>query len=598
MLKKLLDTFENDDLTKSFELALDYKTQLENSTSYWTIRGNLSYTVGEVNIALDCFKKACLLNKCNMLALENLINLLNMLGLKEEADSYLNLSNSIKGKINKLVSIDFLEKATEYALMDNFLFKHNSKQEGEVYNYINNFLFNSDKEIIYYSNEIFYSKNEIYSLLDFQSIDFDKYTVYVPLSSKYLEDIQALASFGIKKCFVMFLDTSDIENPDIRLTEVNKDIMRKVRDNTRENTVVMSYLNPGDSNVFAMKRFIPKALEKKYKIIFLQGYEAYEIDNKILIPLIASISISGHSTFLSYPIANLMQNIEVGHGAMPIKACGALDKEPNFAFLKHHYQNVDVLCVTSRTDMALWASFTGTNKDNFLISGSPRFELLKSRPRGRKNLEKTLNTKLGNKNVIINMPTFHIHEGSGRVNGNEKLNGFIKIENFNYEEFDKFLENNNSICVLKTHHAEESVNNQIKDLDRFKNIYTLTNQDLVKNNLDLYEVLVGADMLITDYSSVYTDFLYMDKPIIFLNSDLKEYRENRGIALEPYDYWTAGPKVQNQICLQEEINNYLNDKNYYKKDRDRLSPVFFKDKNSQPCKIIWDYIDESKHKRV
>ena len=83
----------------------------------------------------------------------------------------------------------------------------------------------------------------------------------------------------------------------------------------------------------------------------------------------------------------------------------------------------------------------------------------------------------------------------------------------------------------------------------------------------------------------------MNKPIVFTNYDLDEYRENRGIALEPYDFWTAGPKVQKQEDLEFEIKESLSNKDYYIKEREYLRPVFFKTIDNKSSHRIWDYID-------
>ena len=46
--------------------------------------------------------------------------------------------------------------------------------------------------------------------------------------------------------------------------------------------------------------------------------------------------------------------------------------------------------------------------------------------------------------------------------------------------------------------------------------------------MEFYETLNAADLLITDYSSVYFDYLLLDRPLIFVPVDLEEYIETRG----------------------------------------------------------------------
>ena len=89
------------------------------------------------------------------------------------------------------------------------------------------------------------------------------------------------------------------------------------------------------------------------------------------------------------------------------------------------------------------------------------------------------------------------------------------FENFNSENFNKFLEENNLFLVYKLHPNEESHLNEYKDLINSKFSFHLNNQVLLENNFDFYEVLNCADILITDYSEIFIDYLLLNRPIIF-----------------------------------------------------------------------------------
>lgn len=42
-----------------------------------------------------------------------------------------------------------------------------------------------------------------------------------------------------------------------------------------------------------------------------------------------------------------------------------------------------------------------------------------------------------------------------------------------------------------------------------------------------------SDVLITDYTSAYFDFLLLDKPVVFNFYDFEEYSETRGFSFTP-----------------------------------------------------------------
>jgi CDP-glycerol glycerophosphotransferase len=65
---------------------------------------------------------------------------------------------------------------------------------------------------------------------------------------------------------------------------------------------------------------------------------------------------------------------------------------------------------------------------------------------------------------------------------------------------------------------------------------------------EINEVLASFDVLITDYSSVYYDYLMLDRPTIFLPYDVDAYAKAPGFYV-PFDEIAAGPRPSTQAEL-------------------------------------------------
>lgn len=574
MLQTIYNKLSENYLNDAFELLVNNEEIYRDNSIYWCLRGDLCCLINEFETAIDCYNKSLSLDITHTMPIHRLIEIYTGLNNIDSISYYKEnlkiITQSIETKKNQFIAEDLklFKVPTNYKLI-----------KEKIDSCLSNVYYLKDDYLISNNNKLFlpyfFDKDNDFSL---------KSTILVPLNEDYIDNVRKLVEYGVTNISVIM-----IYNNQIHIAQIDNNTLKEFKKNNRDNTVAFFYLNESDSNVFSLYKNIPDNLKNKFNRI-LYRLEDFNINNLARIPLLASISVSGHEIFISHPCPKLMYNIEVGHGYMPLKACGALDKVKNFAFSNSKYKYANKVPVTSNMDMVLFSSFTSLDRDKFLISGAPRTDLLFS-SNSRKNLEKLLNTNLNNKKVIFNMPTFHIHDNSGIVNGNKDLNNFIKIPNFNYKEFDNFLQKNNIICVLKVHHAEAKSILEKNKLLNVNNIYTISNENLKKYNLDLYEVLGGGDLLITDYSSVYSDFLFMEKPIVFTNYDIEEYRENRGFSLEPYDFWTAGPKVQTQNDLEKEIIKSLSDENYYKERRNELKPVFFKYNDNKSSYRIWEHIN-------
>lgn len=98
----------------------------------------------------------------------------------------------------------------------------------------------------------------------------------------------------------------------------------------------------------------------------------------------------------------------------------------------------------------------------------------------------------------------------------------------------KALATRDSHVVFRAHHLTEAL---IRDMKLEVN--------LVPAAIDTYEVLGITDVLVTDYSRIFFDFLPRRKPIIFYAYDLEEYRAERGLyfALEDMPGEIARPSA-------------------------------------------------------
>lgn len=145
---------------------------------------------------------------------------------------------------------------------------------------------------------------------------------------------------------------------------------------------------------------------------------------------------------------------------------------------------------------------------------------------------------------------------------------------------DKYLKKSNSVLYIKLHPWVKSAPQP-----------DITNIKTIPSDTDIYPLLRYADILITDYSSLFFDFLLLDKPIIFFPYDLKEYNASQRSFLLDYDLHTPGDKALTLKGLIRKIAKQKIEDAYIDKRR-AVRQLMFSDMDHQSSLRIAKLISE------
>ena len=166
--------------------------------------------------------------------------------------------------------------------------------------------------------------------------------------------------------------------------------------------------------------------------------------------------------------------------------------------------------------------------------GYPRNDrLINSTPEERSELRKQLG--VNDKKVILYAPTW-------RDNQHTSGEGYTYKTEVNFDKLQKDL-GDEYVILFRAHYLVansfdfEKYNGFVRDVSSYS---------------DINELYIAADILVTDYSSVFFDYANLRKPIIFYMYDLEQYaNELRGfyISLEEL----PGPIVRDENALLEAV---------------------------------------------
>ncbi|XZJ61543.1 CDP-glycerol glycerophosphotransferase family protein (plasmid) [Clostridium perfringens] len=239
----------------------------------------------------------------------------------------------------------------------------------------------------------------------------------------------------------------------------------------------------------------------------------------------------------------------------------------------------DIFVIQSKREENIlysWLPYIDKNNINFKCLGQPRNDKLFN-----ENLKENLKEEIYLKysipkkdKLILLAPTWRGY----------KLDCNIFNE-INIEILNEFLEKNNYTLIYRPHYLEDIFNRNLFNKTKF----IILDSSKEKNTQN---ILAASDILITDYSGILTEFLALNRPVLFLDIDVEKYKNIRGLAIDYYnELHTPGPKINNVNQIIEYLNELKNNNDIYEEKRKKSISYYYENYDGKSSKRIWRYIN-------
>ena len=244
------------------------------------------------------------------------------------------------------------------------------------------------------------------------------------------------------------------------------------------------------------------------------------------------------------------------HG-IPMKAIGLLNKENNIKIQNKKDFNWTHFLVSSILEKEIMKKSWKLTDDQIIINGYPRNEYLlknKNNERLQKEIRNKIIDKLGftPTKIIMYAPTYRSIETAK----------FFPFNDFEINVLKNYCEQNDVLFILRTHVNE--YNEYQEGIINLNSLLESKHFILGDDFSEMQNYLLIIDILLTDYSGSFYDFLLMDKPIFIIPYDYHQYEKRRGFSVDMKDM-IKNLSINNLAELLDRI-----DKNeiYYEKLRD------------------------------
>lgn len=248
--------------------------------------------------------------------------------------------------------------------------------------------------------------------------------------------------------------------------------------------------------------------------------------------------------------------------------------------------NYVLTCSDYCTEIRKKTFFDNCN-DHFLCLGQPRLDLMFE----HKDCSSILFRSHNEHKMILCMETFKRTKTWDDGGSKDKFAINVISSRKEIEDLDRFLGDHDMYLVVKIHHLQDM--SMIEDVN-LSNIVYLKDADLACHDIQVNQLLENADVLLTDYSSVFYDYLLTDRPIGFLIGDMNDYK--RGFMMDNPLGEMPGEIIESMTDLFAFLNDCHQGTDRYEKERKVISDKVFKYKDSNNSQRLLNWIIENSKK--
>jgi len=319
-------------------------------------------------------------------------------------------------------------------------------------------------------------------------------------------------------------------------------------DNSRS---LFEYIQNNDNSIravwFTNNRDVYREVEEKYpgKVVMSPSLKA----SFLYLRAGQAIISFGYQDMCKMPWIPSITVNQLWHG-VPLKKIGLLraknktdeDYGETARLFLQWCGNVDRFFVTSRYEKECLSEAFNIPQDRFEITGNPRNDLLYLNKNPLDSDTKT----------ILYTPTF-------RERGEGEHSRVLLHPDVSEGQMHEFLEKNQAKLIIRPHWITEG---RVYKSDR---IETVTHFD----EPHLHNLFIKSDVLVTDYSSAYIDWLILDRPVVFTPYDLEEYSEKNGL-LDDYENLVPPPISTTLEDLFIDLGSALENPQKYSEERNQM----------------------------
>jgi len=226
------------------------------------------------------------------------------------------------------------------------------------------------------------------------------------------------------------------------------------------------------------------------------------------------------------PLKTIAWDAEWSDQPWPVRRCHA-----------YMADEIDLVTAPSTEAIEPLSSGLGIDPDRFVVTGYPRIDVFAEEIEGAtltvdESLLDRIEARATDNELVFYLPTY-------------REAGTSFIEAFDTTAVGDLLTARGAHLYIKAHPDEP-----VTAAESHPHVHWLP------ASVDPYLVLPHADVLVTDYSSVFFDYLAVDRPIVFFPYDRSSYTESRGFYFA-YESVAPGPIATDANELHEALDAAL-----------------------------------------